>query len=136
MSSPITDADRQEIRAFYAGWSDALLEEAYGEMLELYTDDAVMMPPNHPALRGREEILGFMQGFPPVSRVDFDVHEIEGYGDLAYVTGSYAMTLEPEGAPGPVEDRGTFIEIRRKEPDGRWLLSRDIFNSDLDAPGG
>lgn len=49
MASPITWADREEVRAVYAGWSDALLEEAYGEMLELYTDDVVMMPPDHPA---------------------------------------------------------------------------------------
>lgn len=136
MAGPITDADREAIRAFYDGWSDALLEERYGEMLELYTDDAVMMPPNQPALRGKEEIQAFMEGFPPVTRIDFDVDEIEGYGDLAYVTGTYAMTLEPGDAPGPVEDRGKYIEIRRKQPDGRWLLSRDVFNSDLDAPGG
>lgn len=30
MASPITWADREEVRAFYAGWSDALLEKAYG----------------------------------------------------------------------------------------------------------
>jgi ketosteroid isomerase-like protein len=58
------------------------------------------------------------------------VDEVEGYGDVAYVIGRYAMTLEPEGASEPVDDEGKYIEIRRKQPDGGWLMSRDIFNSD------
>ena len=34
----------------------------------------------------------------------------------------------------PIQDHGKFIEIRRKQPDGSWLISRDIFNSDLPLP--
>ena len=44
------------------------------------------------------------------------------------------MTLEVPGAPGPVHDEGKFVEIRRKEPDGMWLVAVDIFNSDLPPP--
>jgi ketosteroid isomerase-like protein len=40
------------------------------------------------------------------------------------------MTVHPDGAPGPVEDQGKFLEIRRRQPDGSWLLAVDIFNSD------
>ena len=77
-----------------------------------------------------------MRAFPRVTRAEFHVEEIDGYGDIAYVTGRYAMTLQPEGAPGPIDDRGKYIEIRRKQADGSWLLARDIFNSDLDNRGG
>ena len=51
--------------------------------------------------------------------------------DLAYVLGTYTMTIVPPGAPGPIEDSGKYIEIRRRQPDGSWLISTDIFNSDL-----
>ncbi len=39
------------------------------------------------------------------------------------------MTLEIEGMP-PVQETGKYIEIRRKQEDGSWLLAVDIFNSD------
>jgi hypothetical protein len=40
------------------------------------------------------------------------------------------MTLSPDGAPGPIDDAGKFIEIRKKQPDGSWPMAADIFNSD------
>lgn len=131
MPDPITQEDREEIRAFYPRWTERILDGDFDGLVELYAEDAVVMAPNYPPVRGRDEVLGFMRGFPPVTRADFEVDEIEGYGDLAYVVGRYSMTLEPEGAPGPVQDEGKFIEIRRRRPDGRWLLARDIFNSNL-----
>ena len=45
--------------------------------------------------------------------------------------GAYTMTLAVPGAPAPVQDRGKYIEIWRKQADGPWKLARDIFNSDL-----
>ena len=41
------------------------------------------------------------------------------------------MTIEVDGAS--VEDVGKYIEIRRKQADGSWLLDVDMFNSDLEA---
>ena len=70
-----------------------------------------------------------------MTHAEFKIDEVEGIGELAFVRGRYSMTLEPEGAPGPVNDEGKYIEIRERQPDGSWLLARDIFNSDL-APGG
>lgn len=132
VADPITDADRQTLRDIHTTWTDRLLDEDYEGMLELYTDDTIFMPPNQPMIEGKDGLLSFMRAFPPVSSADFTLDEIDGYGDLAYACGSYSMTLEPEGAPGPVEDRGKFIEIHRRQEDGRWLLARDIFNSDLE----
>ncbi len=40
----------------------------------------------------------------------------------------------PEGAAEPVQDRGKYVEIRRKQADGAWLIAVDIFNSDLPIP--
>jgi uncharacterized protein (TIGR02246 family) len=136
MADMLTSQDRREIKAFYENWSGRLLKQDFEGMAELYTQDAVVMPPNHPVVRGKKEMLDFMRAFPRVTRAEFQVDEIDGYGDIAYVTGRYAMTLQPEGAPKPIDDRGKYIEIRRKQPDGSWLLARDIFNSDLDPRGG
>ena len=34
----------------------------------------------------------------------------------------------PDGTAVP--DAGKYLEIRRRQPDGRWLLSHDMFSSD------
>lgn len=135
MAGELSGEDRKRIREFYVAWKERLLDGDFEGMLELYTDDTMVLPPNHPLLRGKEAVLAFMRSFPPVTRAEFEILEIDGDGEMAYVCGKYSMTLEPEGAPGPVEDEGKFLEIRRKQPDGSWLLTRDIFNSDLPAPG-
>ena len=96
----------------------------------MYTENAVFMPPHQPAVQGRAALRGWMASFPRVSRFSLTIDEIDGRADLAYVRGSYAMTLHPEGAPGPIDDVGKFIEIRKRQPDGSWLLAADIFNSD------
>lgn len=130
MADPITEADREEIRRFYSVWTSRLLDGDLEGVVDLYTDDTVVMEPGRPALRGKAELLAFLRSLPTVVRADFDAHEIEGYGDLAYVAGTYSMTVEQEGSPDPITDAGTFIEIRRRQPDGTWLLARDIHNSD------
>jgi len=40
------------------------------------------------------------------------------------------MIFQPEGAPGPIEEIGKYLEIRKRQPDGSWLLIVDISNSD------
>ena len=33
----------------------------------------------------------------------------------------------------PVADRGKFVEVWKKQADGKWKVVADIFNSDLPA---
>lgn len=134
MAQPISDADRKEISAWHGRWKELFFGQDFDRVGALYTDDAVMMPPNSPPVRGRDEILSLWRGVN-VFEIDIVIDEIEGYDDLAYVLGSFSMTFQPEGASRPIEDRGKYIEIRRRQSDGRWPMSRDIFNSDLEAPG-
>lgn len=99
----------------------------------LYTPDATLMPPHHPAASGRAAIAEFLASLPRVSRFTLDVDSIDGRADLAYVRGRWAATFETPG--GPVADFGKYIEIRRRQADGSWLMESDIFNSDLPEAG-
>ena len=102
----------------------------WGGIAALYTEDAVLMPPNGPAVQGRADIEAFFAAFPPTSGFTLNPVEIDGRGDLAFVRGTYSLTLEIEGME-PTPDTGKYIEIRRRQPDGSWLLAVDIFNSDV-----
>jgi ketosteroid isomerase-like protein len=55
--------------------------------------------------------------------------EIEGRGDLAYARGIFSWTFRvAEGEP--FSDTGKWIAIWRRQADGSWLLSHDIWDSD------
>lgn len=97
-----------------------------------YAPDAVVMPPNAPTLTGEPAVAEFMKSFPPISDFKFQIIEMEGTADMAWVRGTYSMTISPAGAT-PINDVGKYIEIWRKQADGGWKVVRDIFNSDLPA---
>ena len=42
------------------------------------------------------------------------------------------MTISPPGAAA-VSEKGKYVEVWRKQPDGSWKIKWDIFNSDVPA---
>ncbi|MFH1524635.1 MAG: DUF4440 domain-containing protein [Chloroflexota bacterium] len=99
-----------------------------------YTEDAIVLPPNGPAVQGWTLMEPWFASFPPMSDFRPQIIEVEGRGDLAYVRGTYSMMLTPPGVTEPINDTGKYIEIWRKQADGSWRVIRDIFNSDLSLP--
>jgi ketosteroid isomerase-like protein len=56
--------------------------------------------------------------------------EVARAGDMAYVLGTYQLTMtDPQG--NPVNDHGKFVEVWKKQADGKWKAVADTFNSDL-----
>ena len=133
-TSMLSEEDVAGIREVQDAWLFHVRQADWVSLMVVYTEDAIVMPANGPAIEGRQAIQEFMQAFPTITEVDLTIEEIDGRGDLAFVRGTYTMTLEPEGAPEPIQDRGKYIEIRRRQADGAWLLAVDIFNSDLPLP--
>jgi len=100
----------------------------------LYTEDGIVMPANQPAVQGRAAIRAWLEAFPAMSEFSLTIVEIDGRGDLAYVRGTYALTLAASGKTPAMPDHGKYVEVRRKQADGSWLLAIDIFNSDVALP--
>jgi uncharacterized protein (TIGR02246 family) len=127
----LSAADDVAIRAVSDRFREAMLARDLDSLVLLYVEDAVLMPPHQPAVRGRAAIRHWAEQFPRASRFEITIDEIDGRGDLAYVRGSYSATLHPDGGPEPVESVGKFLEIRKRQDDGSWPFVNDIFNSDL-----
>ena len=125
----LSESDIQNIRALSDKFTDHMLQQRFGELAKLYTEDTVVMPPG-PTVTGRSEVQKFMEAFPTLSKFEFQIQDIDGHGDLAYVRGSYLMVMMPAGATELVEERGKYVEVRRKQADGSWPIAVDIFNSD------
>ncbi|WP_460735630.1 YybH family protein [Lysobacter tyrosinilyticus] len=56
--------------------------------------------------------------------------EVARAGDIAYTLGSYQLTVNDANGK-PIVDRGKYVTIWRKQPDGGWKSIVDTFNTDL-----
>jgi uncharacterized protein (TIGR02246 family) len=54
-----------------------------------------------------------------------DIREINVIGDWAYLRCFLRVTVTPPDGSKPARRSGYTLTILRKQPDGRWLLSRD-----------
>jgi uncharacterized protein (TIGR02246 family) len=129
----LSEADRTAIRQVQENDLKLSRAQDWKGDSALFTEDAIQLPPNRAAVQGRAAIQSWMEAFPPTSNYQEQSVEVEGQGDLAYDRGTYSMTVAPPGA-APIEDRGKYLFILRKQADGSWKISRAMFNSDLPLP--
>jgi uncharacterized protein (TIGR02246 family) len=127
----LSEADLKKIDEATQTAMNAAVARDFATWAALFLDDAVINPPNEPAVKGRAAIRAWLEKFPPITEFKLNNEKVEGREDLAYVLGTYTMTFTPPGAPGPVKDSGKFVTVVRKQPDGRWLGAVDMFSSDL-----
>jgi len=130
----LSDEDVAAIKASTDEYIQAWSSADWVTLTALYTEDAIVMPPNESMVQGRDEIQALNEAFPVPLEANLTIVEIDGRGDLAYVRGTYSYTVQPEGAPEPIRDTGKYLEIRRKQEDGSWPIAIDIWNSDLPLP--
>ena len=51
-------------------------------------------------------------------------------GDMIYSQGTYVMTVTDPKTKQPMTDKGKFLTVYMKQPDGSWKAVADTFNSD------
>ena len=129
-----TDAQMAEIEAMLEPFVSAIIAADWDTWLTNYTEDTVVMPPNTPPLHGKAALREWAEALPPVTDFVGRYDEVVCYGDVAVIRGGYEMSMAIPDLPEPMRDVGSFMEVRVRQPDGRWLLSRDIFNTDLPIP--
>ncbi len=131
---PLSEEDVAAIKASTDIFVEALLAGDWAAFAALYTEDAVVMPPNVPVVEGRVAIQAFLEPLSRFTQLELTIVQIDGRGDLAFVRGTNSMTLIVEGTSEPIHFTGKYVEIWRKQPDGKWLIAVDIWNSDLPLP--
>lgn len=89
----------------------------------LYAEDALLLPPDHEPIMGREAIVEFWrQGTD--SGLEVSTLRLEVDGDVAYMVGRYRLPpTEDEAA-----DSGQYVLCLKRQADGAWKLTADIWN--------
>jgi ketosteroid isomerase-like protein len=116
-------------------FSTALMKGDTAGINSVYADDAVILPPNMKAQRGRaglSQMHAAMLANVTYPAVSLKSEDLIVSGDYGIERGSFRMTIQPKVGK-PMEDVGKFISIWKKQPDGSWKMIRDMFSSDLPA---
>ena len=112
-------------------WVERYAAHDAAGLAALYTEDAQLLPPGSEIVSGRAAIQEFAAKMNPPDGPALEIATVEThvFGDYAHRQGSFRI----KGVDGATTDGGKFIELWKKV-DGRWLIHRDIWNSDTPAP--
>ncbi len=125
---PDADAVRQLVTDFTAAYNAKDVQK----LGSLYSGNAVLMPPNRSTLRGVDLLKSYFEARlneDAASGLVFDQLNLDGQGTLAYVFGTYQVTLSPAGA-AEERYRGKNLWIARKFAN-QWLFEVQMMSSDL-----
>jgi uncharacterized protein (TIGR02246 family) len=136
--APSTEADVEAIKSVNVALINALNSSDASAAVALVTDNAVDLPPNRPAVIGKEAIRSFVQSDFDRVTMNFneEIVEVEVDGDLAVIWTNYTVTLTPKDGGEPIENKGKWLKVLKRLPDGSWKFSRNIWNSDNPPPEG
>jgi uncharacterized protein (TIGR02246 family) len=129
MSATVAE-QKTEILAMIQAWEKAANAKDAPGIAALYAEDATLLPPGQSAVKGRQNIQAFWQGFlnAGASDVKLQSTEIAGSGTVFYEIGEFsAMMPQPTGGTAP--GTGKYIVVYGAQVDGTLKIVADIFNS-------
>jgi uncharacterized protein (TIGR02246 family) len=127
----LTRKDIGAIQALLEQDAQAVRRGDWAAVTSMFTVDAVRFPPHQPPVRGRDAMRAWLETFPPILEFSITADEIVGCGDVAFVRGTYKLTVAPEAGAKPETDRGNYMGFLRKQVDGSWLWAADMISSEL-----
>lgn len=122
--------DEAAIRTQSTDWVKAYNGGDAKAVAALYAEDALLLPPGAPGVRGRAAILEFFIKDIAGSKaagVVFSIApnaDVGVSGNMGWESGTYKVTVK-----GAVVETGKYLSVSRKK-DGKWLYIRDTWNAD------
>jgi uncharacterized protein (TIGR02246 family) len=127
-------SEQADVRAIRKLEDEFLAAHSYGDgvkLAEFYTDDALLIPPNEPIVRGKKAIAEWYQGefkkAPPIENPTVVLEEIVISGDMAVIRGIFTLKFKNNG--GTRVENLRFISIWHRQKNGSWLFYCDIWNT-------
>jgi ketosteroid isomerase-like protein len=123
-------ADPSVISSRTDAWEAAINAEDIDSLAALYASDARLLPPNGEMVSGEDAVRAIFGGLIDAGiSVDLTSVEAKLSGDMGYDVGTYTMF-----SGDTVVDTGKFIEIYHRGDDGEWLMTNDMWSSDVPVP--
>ena len=102
---------------------------------DVFTDDAVILPPAVPAIVGREACLAFVRTVLEQNAAELQSNEIVYEsadtcvdGALGFDRGNFSQSMSLRGGMPDVHVVGQYLRVFSRGSDGTWRLARLIWN--------
>jgi ketosteroid isomerase-like protein len=116
-----------------------MLSGNYEKTLDMYAEDAISLPSNEPMLEGISEIRKNIESMAKsgMKVVSFEpaIKRIISEGNLVMEIGTFRISLTVPGMDQPVEDKGKYLTVWEKQPDGTLRIKIETWNSDEGSMG-
>jgi uncharacterized protein (TIGR02246 family) len=131
------EADIQAVKDLVADFNVALNTGDIDKASFYYADEAIVIPPNRPILKGKDASTNdLQQAFERFTFKEVDVvKDVQISGDLAVTHYTWTCETTPKAGGEPTNANGNGIMVLRKQPDGKWKFICFIWsNESLIAP--
>jgi ketosteroid isomerase-like protein len=128
-----TNAAKPLIQAQLAKYVRGATSGNTDTLLSLYTDDAVLMPPNRPAISGRDKIRAAFASVGSYG-ITFATTGLTVTGDVAIERGIWQARMAPPGGSLAVVRDGKYLTHWHRI-NGTWLMAEQIWNDDYKPMG-
>ena len=121
---------RAEIQSIIDQFAKAANAKDAQGIASIYADDATLLPPGQPPVKGRDAIRDFWQGFldSGADAPALKIVSIDASGDLAYEIGEWtAIMPKPDGSTAPTT--GKYLVVYKRQPDGALKMVADMFSA-------
>ena len=134
---PDMTALKKTVDDFNAASKQCMMGGDMQKVLAFYDDNAMEMPPNMPAVKGKDAIKAFyeqmMKSEMKMTAVDFTTVDLQASGTIAHEIGTYDMSMSA-GKMGAMKDKGKYIALWREQADGTWKVTAETWNTDMPMP--
>ena len=124
--------DIATIREFLSHAGEAVNSGNVEAEVQRFTEDGIYMWPGVSAIEGHDSLRAWFQRRFSEFEVDLESEslELQVFGDWAFERGRTVSKIRRRGSDEFQTVHGKYINILGRQPEGSWLISRRIRNSD------
>ena len=129
--APKADPARAPIEKLGAAFTDAFNRGDIAAVAAMYSDDAMVFPPDSDMVQGRSAIETMWKGTRDSGMKDlaFTVLDVHSSRDLAVEAGKADFKIQTANQAEPSSQTVKYVVVWKRQKDGAWKLFRDIWNS-------
>jgi uncharacterized protein (TIGR02246 family) len=131
--APDLEAEAATLMETSRAWSAAAGSGDIDAILSYWADDAIMMPPGQPPLRGKAAIREYVEAGSAIPGFSIEWEPLEAHvatsGDMAYLIERNRISLQ-DSTGATVTETNKVVTVWRKQHDGFWKNVIDMWNAD------
>lgn len=126
------DSSKHGLNTVDMAWKKAMLANDAAAAAALYDEDAILVLPGSPEIKGRKAIADAYAGWlgqQKVTAVTIDNAQYRTSGNISSGWGTWTMTTEPRAGGASTTATGTWMAIAEKK-NGKWMYVADHASED------